>query len=167
MATDEAQGLLQREAAELLGVSRPRVAQLVAPGNLRRNAGGKIDVAEIERCKRQEPIAWAHPQAKGGLPSNGNNAAHIAALNSAAPAHRDHQDAHLGELHRLQALEERWLSSYSTFWRWVQEARYELELWRQLGDQPEIGAVMVEARALLVTALADLNEVLLDAQVGR
>ena len=58
METAEAQGLLQREVAELLGVSRPRVAQLVAAGHLRRNAAGKIDPAEVERCKRKEPIAW-------------------------------------------------------------------------------------------------------------
>ena len=153
MATDEAQGLLQREAAELLGVSRPRVAQLVAAGHLRRNAAGKIDPDEVERCRRKEPIAWQHPPAP-------------AAPAAAPPAHRDELALHR-ELHRLQALEQRWLSSYTTFWQWVQEARYELELWRALGDQPEIGDVMVEARALLVARLADLNAVLLDAQVGR
>lgn len=69
MPINEPQGLLQREVAELLNISRPRVAQLVAAGHLRRNAAGKIDRAEVERCKRDEPIAWAHPEAKGGRPS--------------------------------------------------------------------------------------------------
>ena len=155
MATDEAQGLLQREVAELLGVSRPRVAQLVAAGHLRRNASGKIDPDEVERCRRQAAIAWQNPPAPPP-----------AAPAAAPAAHRDDL-ALRRELHRLQDLEARWLSSYTTFWEWVQEARYELELWRQLGDQPEIGDVMVEARALLVARLADLNAVLLDAQVGR
>lgn len=154
MATDEAQGLLQREVAALLNVSRPRVAQLVAAGHLRRNAAGKIDAAEVERCRRKEAIAWQNPPAPPPPAP------------AAAPAHRDDL-ALRRELHRLQALEQRWLSSYTTFWHWVQEARYELELWRQLGDQPEIGAVMVEARALLVARLAELNAVLLDSQVGR
>ena len=147
---DEGTGLLQREVALILGVSRPRVAQLLKAGHLRRNAAGKIDPAEVERCRRQEAIAWQHPPPCQPSPQ------------PPAPAHRDDR-----ELHRLQDLEARWLSSYTTFWHWVQEARYELELWRALGDQPEIGDVMVEARALLVARLADLNAVLLDAQVGR
>ena len=155
MATDEAQGLLQREAAELLGVSRPRVAQLVAAGHLRRNAAGKIDPDEVERCRHKEAIAWQHPPAPPPPAP------------AAAPAANRDDLALRRELHRLQDLEARWLSSYTTFWQWVQEARYELELWRALGDQPEIGDVMVEARALLVARLADLNAVLLDAQVGR
>jgi transcriptional regulator with XRE-family HTH domain len=153
MATDEAQGLLQREVAELLGVSRPRVAQLLKSGNLRRNAAGKIDPAEVDRCRRQEAIAWQHPPAP-------------AAPAAAPPAHRDELALHR-ELHRLQALEQRWLSSYTTFWHWVRERDFERALWRQLGDKPPIGDVMVEARALLVTALAELNAVLLDSQVGR
>ena len=155
MATDEAQGLLQREVAALLGVSRPRVAQLVAAGHLRRNAAGKIDAAEVERCKRQEAIAWQNPPAPPPP-----------APAAAPPANRDDL-ALRRELHRLQALEARWLSSYTTFWHWVQEARYELELWRQLGDQPEIGDVMVEARRLLVARLAELNEVCAAAQLSR
>jgi hypothetical protein len=69
MAINEARGLLQREVATLLNVSRPRVAQLVAAGNLRRNAAGKIDRAEVERCLREEPINWTHPASRGGLPS--------------------------------------------------------------------------------------------------
>ena len=155
MAPDEGQGLLQREVAELLGVSRPRVAQLLKAGHLRRNAAGRIDPAEVERCRRQEAIAWQHPPAPPPP-----------APAAAPPANRD--DLALSrELHRLQALEARWLSSYTTFWHWVQEARYELELWRQLGDQPEIGDVMVEARRLLVARLAELNEVCAAAQVGR
>ena len=153
MAPDEAQGLLQREVAELLGVSRPRVAQLLKAGHLRRNAAGKIDPAEVERCRRKEPIAWQHPPAP-------------AAPAAAPPAHRD-ELALRRELHRLQALEQRWLSSYSTFWEWIRETHYERALWRQLGDQPPIGDVLVEARALLVARLAELNAVLLDAQVGR
>ena len=155
MATDEAQGLLQREVAELLGVSRPRVAQLVAAGQLRRNSAGRIDPAEVERCRRQEPIAWQHPPAPPPP-----------APAAAPPAHRDDL-ALRRELHRLQDLEARWLSSYTTFWHWIRERDFERALWRQLGDQPEIGDVLVEARALLVTALAELNAVLLDSQVGR
>ena len=155
MATDEAQGLLQREVAELMGLSRPRIAQLVAAGHLRRNAAGKIDLDEVERCKRQEAIAWQHPPAPPPP-----------APAAAPPANRDDL-ALRRELHRLQDLEARWLSSYTTFWEWVRETHYERALWRQLGDQPEIGAVMVEARALLVARLADLNAVLLDSQVGR
>ena len=155
MATDEAQGLLQREVAELLGVSRPRVAQLVAAGQLRRNSAGRIDPAEVERCRRKEAIAWQNPPAPPPP-----------APAAAPPAHRDELALHR-ELHRLQALEARWLSSYTTFWHWVQEARYELELWRALGDQPPIGDVLVEARRLLVARLAELNAVLLDSQVGR
>ena len=137
-------GLLQREVAELLGVSRPRVAQLVKAGHLRRNAAGRIDPAEVERCRRKEPIAWANPPA---LPPQAP---------APAPAHRDDR-----ELQRLQDREQRWLSSYTTFWHWVRERDYERALWRTLGDQPEIGAVMVEARALLVAQLGDLNELLL------
>ena len=151
MATDEAQGLLQREVAELLGVSRPRVAQLVAAGHLRRNASGKIDPAEVERCRRQAAIAWQNPPAPPAP-----------AAVPPAPAHRDDR-----ELHRLQALEQRWLSSYTAFWEWIRETHYERALWRQLGDQPEIGAVMVEARALLVARLAELNEVCAAAEQGR
>ena len=153
MATDEAQGLLQREVAELLGVSRPRVAQLLKSGHLRRNASGRIDPAEVERCKRQEPIAWAHPPA----------------LTPAAPtpAHGGDELALRRELHRLQDLEARWLSSYTTFWEWIRETHYERALWRTLGDQPEIGAVMVEARRLLVARLAELNEVCAAAQFSR
>jgi transcriptional regulator with XRE-family HTH domain len=156
MAPDEAQGLLQREVAELLGVSRPRVAQLVAAGHLRRNAAGKIDPAEVERCRRKEAIAWQHPPAPPPP-----------APAAAPAANRDDLRAGRRELHRLQALESRWLSSYTTFWEWVQEARYELELWRQLGDQPEIGDVMVEARRLLVARLAELNEVCAAAKFSR
>ena len=154
MATDEAQGLLQREVAELLGVSRPRVAQLVAAGHLRRNAAGKIDPAEVERCKRQEAIAWQHPPAPPPPAP------------AAAPAYRDDLALHR-ELRRLQDLEQRWLSSYTTFWEWIRETHYERALWRQLGDQPEIGAVMVEARRLLVARLAELNEVCAAAQFSR
>ena len=155
MAPDEAQGLLQREVAALLGVSRPRVAQLVAAGHLRRNAAGKIDPAEVERCRRKEAIAWQNPPAPPPP-----------APAAAPPANRDDL-ALRRELHRLQALEARWLSSYGEFWEWIQGARYEMELWRQLGDQPPIGDVMVEARRLLVARLAELNAVLLDSQVGR
>ena len=144
MATDEAQGLLQREVAALLGVSRPRVAQLLKSGNLRRNAAGRIDPAEVERCRRKEPIAWANPPA---LPPQAP---------AAAPAHRDDR-----ELQRLQDREQRWQSSYEAFWHWVREAHYEAELWRELGNEPEIGSVMVVARSLLVAQLGDLNELLL------
>jgi transcriptional regulator with XRE-family HTH domain len=144
MATDEAQGLLQREVAELLGVSRPRVAQLVKAGHLRRNAAGRIDAAEVERCRRKEPIAWANPPALPPPPP------------PAAPAHRDDR-----ELQRLQDREQRWLSSYGAFWLFIRERDYERALWQTLGDQPEIGAVMVEARSLLVAQLGDLNELLL------
>jgi hypothetical protein len=144
MATDEAQGLLQREAAALLGVSRPRVAQLVKAGHLRRNAAGRIDPAEVERCRRQEPIAWANPPA---LPPQAP---------AAAPAHRDDR-----ELQRLQDREQRWISASTELWHWVRECHYERELWRELGNQPEIGAVMVAARRLLVAQLGELNELLL------
>ena len=137
-------GLLQREVAELLGVSRPRVAQLVKAGHLRRNAAGRIDPAEVERCRRKEPIAWQNPPA---LPPQAP---------PAAPAHRDDR-----ELHRLQEREQRWQSSYTTFWHWVREAHYEAQLWRELGNQPEIGSVMVTARRLLVAQLGELNELLL------
>ena len=71
------------------------------------------------------------------------------------------------ELHRLQALEARWLSSYITFWEWIRETHYERALWRTLGDQPEIGDVMLEARRLLVARLAELNEVCAAAQFSR
>ena len=155
MAPDEGQGLLQREVAELLGVSRPRVAQLLKAGHLRRNASGKIDAAEVERCRRKEPIAWQNPPASPPP-----------APAEAPPANRDDL-ALRRELHRLQDLEARWLSSYTTFREWIRETHYERALWRQLGDQPEIGDVMVEARALLVARLAELNAVLLDSQVGR
>ena len=155
MAPDEGQGLLQREVAELLGVSRPRVAQLLKAGHLRRNASGKIDPAEVERCKRQEAIAWQHPPAPPPPAP------------AAAPAHGGDELALRRELDRLQALEQRWLSSYSTFWEWIRETHYERALWRTLGDQPEIGAVMVEARRLLVARLAELNEVCAAAQFSR
>jgi transcriptional regulator with XRE-family HTH domain len=149
MATDEAQGLLQREVAELLGVSRPRVAQLLRSGNLRRNAAGRIDPAEVERCRRQEPIAWANPPA---LPPQAP---------APAPAQGGDELALRRELQRLQDREQRWQSSYTTFWHWVREAHYEAELWRELGNQPEIGAVMSTARRLLVAQLGDLNQLLL------
>jgi hypothetical protein len=155
MATDEAQGLLQREVAALLNVSRPRVAQLLAAGHLRRNAAGKIDPAEVERCRRQAAIAWKHPPAPPPPAP------------AAAPAHGGDDLALRRELHRLQDLEARWLSSYTTFWEWIRETHYERALWRQLGDQPEIGDVMVEARALMVARLAELNEVCAAAQLGR
>ena len=141
-------GLLQREVAELLGVSRPRVAQLVKAGHLRRNAAGRIDPDEVERCRRKEPIAWANPPA---LPPPAP---------AAAPAHRDDSALHR-ELQRLQEREQRWLSSYTTFWHWVREAHYEAELWRELGNEPQIGSVMVTARRLLVAQLGELNELLL------
>ena len=155
MATDEAQGLLQREVAELLGVSRPRVAQLVAAGHLRRNAAGKIDPDEVERCRRKEPIAWQHPPAPPPP-----------APAAAPPANRDDL-ALRRELHRLQALEARWLSASTELWHWVRECHFEMELWRQLGDQPPIGTVMASARALLVARLAELNEVCAAAQFSR
>jgi hypothetical protein len=115
---------------------------------LRRNAAGRIDPAEVERCRRQEPIAWANPPA---LPPQAP---------AAAPAHRDDSALHR-ELQRLQEREQRWLSSYEAFWHFIRERDYERELWRQLGDQPEIGSVMVAARSLLVAQLGDLNELLL------
>ena len=149
MATDEARGLLQREVAELLGVSRPRVAQLVAAGHLRRNAAGRIDPDEVERCKRQAAVAWANPPA---LPPQAP---------AAAPTHGGDELALRRELQRLQDREQRWQSSYTTFWHWVREAHYEAELWRELGNQPEIGAVMSTARRLLVDRMADLNQLLL------
>jgi hypothetical protein len=141
-------GLLQREVAELLGVSRPRVAQLVAAGHLRRNAAGRIDPDEVERCRRKEPIAWANPPALPPQPP------------AAAPAHRDDSALHR-ELQRLQEREQRWLSSYTTFWHWVRECHFEAELWRELGNEPQIGSVMVTARRLLVAQLTELNELLL------
>jgi hypothetical protein len=69
MPINKTAGLLQREVAELLNISRPRVAQLVAAGHLGRNAAGKIDREEVERCKQEEPINWTHPAARGGRPS--------------------------------------------------------------------------------------------------
>ena len=144
MARDEAQGLLQREAAALLGVSRPRIAQLLKSGNLRRNAAGRIDPDEVERCRRKEPIAWANPPA---LPPQAP---------AAAPAHRDDR-----ELQRLQDREQRWQSSYTTFWHFIREAHFEAELWRELGNEPQIGAVMATARRLLVAQLGELNELLI------
>ena len=144
MATDEAQGLLQREAAALLGVSRPRVAQLVKAGHLRRNAAGRIDPDEVERCRRKEPIAWANPPA---MPPPAP---------APAPAHRDDR-----ELQRLQAREQRWISASTELWHWIREAHYEAELWRELGNEPGIGAVMSTARRLLVDRMADLTELLL------
>ena len=137
-------GLLQREVAELLGVSRPRVAQLVKAGHLRRNAAGRIDPDEVERCRRKEPIAWANPPA---LPPPAR---------AAAPAHRDDR-----ELQRLQAREQRWISASTELWHWIREAHYEAELWRELGNQPEIGAVMSTARRLLVDRMGDLSQLLL------
>jgi transcriptional regulator with XRE-family HTH domain len=148
MATDEAQGLLQREVAKLLGVSRPRVAQLVKAGHLRRNAAGRIDPAEVERCRRKEPIAWANPPA---LPPQAP---------AAAPAHRDDQALHR-ELQRLQDREQRWISASTELWHWVRECHYEAELWRELGNQPEIGSVMATARRLLVDRMGELNQLLL------
>jgi hypothetical protein len=143
-------GLLQREVAELLGVSRPRVAQLLKAGHLRRNAAGRIDPAEVERCKRREPIAWQNPPAMAPAPP----------APAAAPAHRDDSALHR-ELQLLREREQRWLSSYEAFWHWVRERDYEAELWRELGNEPQIGAVMVAARSLLVAQLGDLNELLL------
>ena len=61
--------LLQREVADLLGVTRPRVSQLIKAGHLRPEADGRCTREEVERCKREEPIAWSHPEAKGGRPS--------------------------------------------------------------------------------------------------
>ena len=141
-------GLLQREVAELLGVSRPRVAQLVAAGHLRRNAAGRIDPAEVERCRRQAAVAWQNPPALPPPPP------------AAAPAHRD-DSALRRELQRLQDREQRWLSSYTTFWHWVRECHFEAELWRELGNEPGIGAVMSTSRRLLVAQLGELNELLL------
>lgn len=158
MAMDEAQGLLQREVAELLGVSRPRVAQLLKSGNLRRNSAGKIDPAEVERCKRKEPIAWAHPAARGGRPSQ---SAPAPAPPPAAPGQGCDELALRRELHRLQEREQRWLTASTELWHWVRECHYEAELWRELGNQPEIGAVMSTARRLLVAQLGELNELLL------
>jgi hypothetical protein len=137
-------GLLQREVAELLGVSRPRVAQLVKAGHLRRNAAGRIDPAEVERCRRKEPIAWANPPA---LPPPAP---------APAPAHRDDR-----ELQRLQDREQRWISASTELWHWIREAHYEAELWRELGNEPGIGSVMSTARRLLVDRMADLTELLL------
>jgi hypothetical protein len=103
----------------------------------------------------KEPIAWQNPPAPPPP-----------APAAAPPANRD-ELALRRELHRLQDLEARWLSSYTTFWEWIRETHYERALWRQLGDQPEIGDVMVEARALMVARLAELNEVCAAAQLGR
>ena len=61
--------LLQREVAELLGVSRARVSQLIKAGHLRPEADGRCTRAEVERCAREAAVAWSHPQAKGGRPS--------------------------------------------------------------------------------------------------
>jgi transposase len=61
--------LLRREVADLLGVSIGRVSQLVKAGNLRLAPDGRITPEEVQRCRREEAINWAHPQAKGGRPS--------------------------------------------------------------------------------------------------
>ena len=49
--------LRKTDAAVALGVSKSRITQLIAAGNLRPREDGLITAEEVDRCRRWE-IAW-------------------------------------------------------------------------------------------------------------
>ena len=61
--------MLKKQAAELLGITPARVSQLIRDGHLRPEPDGSVSVAEIERCKRQAPVAWQSVGMKSGRKS--------------------------------------------------------------------------------------------------
>jgi hypothetical protein len=46
------------DAAVALGVTRPRISQLIRNGQLQPRPDGLITAEEVDRCRRCEPIAW-------------------------------------------------------------------------------------------------------------
>ena len=46
------------DAALVLGVTRSRISQLIKAGHLQPRPDGLITVAEVDRCRRCEPIGW-------------------------------------------------------------------------------------------------------------
>lgn len=58
--------MLKKEAAALLGVTPARVSQLIAKGHLHPEPDGTISAAEVDRCRRREPINWQPPYMRSG-----------------------------------------------------------------------------------------------------
>ena len=58
--------MLKRDAAALLGVSPARVSQLIRDGHLRPEPDGSVTPAEVDRCRRCEPINWQMACARSG-----------------------------------------------------------------------------------------------------
>ena len=65
-STTSRSAMLKKDAASLLGVSPSRVSQLIRHGHLRPEPDGTITAAEVERCRRQEPIGWQPPYLRSG-----------------------------------------------------------------------------------------------------
>jgi len=61
--------MLKRQAAEMLGVTPARVSQLIRDGYLVPERDGSVTVAEVERCKRNAPVAWQSQSMKSGRKS--------------------------------------------------------------------------------------------------
>jgi len=62
--------LFKKDAAALLGVTPARVSQLIRDGYLMPGPDGLISPDEVERCRRDAPIAWQLPGCKSGRPSH-------------------------------------------------------------------------------------------------
>ena len=62
--------LLKKDAATALGITAARVSQLIRDGHLRPDPDGLITPEEVQRCKREAPVAWQLPGYKSGRPSD-------------------------------------------------------------------------------------------------
>jgi hypothetical protein len=65
-ATTTDRRLRKCDCAEILGVSRARISQLVRDGHLHPEPDGKVLESELDRCRRCEPINWQIPCLKSG-----------------------------------------------------------------------------------------------------
>ena len=54
------------DCAVALGVSRPRISQLIRDGHLHPEPDGMVLESELDRCRRCEPINWQPPFMKSG-----------------------------------------------------------------------------------------------------
>jgi len=61
-----ATAMLKKDAAAVLGVTPARVSQLIRDGHLHPEPDGSVTAAEVDRCRRQEPISWQMPCLKSG-----------------------------------------------------------------------------------------------------
>ena len=61
--------MLKSKAAALLGITPARVSQLIRDKHLRPEPDGSISVAEVERCRREAPVAWQSTGHKSGRKS--------------------------------------------------------------------------------------------------